>query len=627
MSFNVSYNFVALNQFSGTAAKISKSAKNVSKSIKPIGKNLVSLKKNSKVATQSIRTDLIKTATVGGASFNKINKSTTGFRTALKKIKAIRPFKKIQSGVSKLRRSMRSLRKDTTGAGRSLAGAFKGFIVGAGLFIAARKFVTVGGDFQDSLADLSAITGATGKDFALLSTETLRLAKNSAIAQTEVAEAIKVVGSQKSELLKNIPALIGVTEKVLLLKNAAGIELSDAANIATQSMNIFGASADKAGKFVDILAAASVVGASEIADTGEAIIIAGGAARSAGLNFKDLNTLIQVTSKGGFKGARAGTALSAIFGRLQRGKKGVFGGIDFEKTDLQSIFVGIKKQLDAMPNSVARAQLATELFGEEHQKVGFALLNNATLINKFSKAIGESGIAQKQADLRLATFNAKMRKLGVIIKDRVIRVFNRLEPVLTNLAIRFGDFIDSITPEQLNNFGDSLKIFVEDATKIGETIGKILKSAFTAENIKQFRTELGQTLDTLNLMVKPLKFFASIFKGTGTAIGEFVGEVVTLDFAGKNATTSFKDAFSVGGDLFGVLENAKPTINNVIDFPKPNITLPPPTESPSVTSPEDSRSTVDININAPAGVVKDIKTNRTGNSKKLNVGVNMKEAS
>jgi len=78
-----------------------------------------------------------------------------------------------------------------------------------------------------------------------------------------------------------------------------------------------------------------------------------------------------------------------------------------------------------------------------------------------------------------------------------------------------------------------------------------------------------------------------------------------------------------------------PTINNVIELPKTNVidipktevVLPTPVENPVVTSPEDSRSTVDININAPAGVVKDIKTNRTGVSKKLNVGVNMKEAS
>ena len=161
--FNVSYNFVAQNQFSGTAAKIAKSAKNVSKSIKPINKNLVNIKKTSKIATQSIRTDLTRTATVGSNSFNKLDRTTTGFKTALKKIKAVRPFRKIQSGVSKLRRSMRSLRKDTTGAGRSLAGAFKGFIVGAGLFVAARKFITVGADFQDAVADLSAITGATGK--------------------------------------------------------------------------------------------------------------------------------------------------------------------------------------------------------------------------------------------------------------------------------------------------------------------------------------------------------------------------------------------------------------------------------------------------------------------------------
>jgi len=451
MAFNVSYNFIANDQFSGVGRNIKKTANDIKKSIGGVNKGLVKTKSISKVVTRSVDADFKKvkqSSTSTKMTIGRMPKVINSVRRSFNKIKKSRPFRKLRVSARKTIRQFRQLKTESKSLGRSLFKSFtglKGLVLGAGLFIALKQGITVGADFQDSLADLSAITGATGKDLALLSDETLRLAKSSAIAQTEVAAAIKVVGSQRSELLSNIPALISVTDKVLLLKNAAGIELADAANIATTSMNIFGASTEDAGKFVDILAAGSVVGASEIAETGEAIIIAGGAARSAGLSFKDLNTLLQVTSKGGFKASRAGTALSSILGRLQRGKKGVFAGIDFEKADLQTVFLGIKKSLDGIPDATTRARVATELFGEEHLKVGFALLNNANLINKFSREIDKNGVAQKQADLRLGTFNSKMRKLGVIIKDKIIRLFNRLTPVLTQLAIRFGDFIDSIT--------------------------------------------------------------------------------------------------------------------------------------------------------------------------------------
>lgn len=348
-----------------------------------------------------------------------------------------RSIKKIGKQLDATRKKFKKFTDATKKAGQKMTA------VAAVVSFAILRF---GGRFQDSMADLSAITGATGKDLDKLQSNIFRLAKASATSSAEVAEAFKLVASAKPELLKNLDALTATTEQVLLLKNAAGIELASAANIAAQGLNIFGAGADQASRFVNVLAAGAKLGGSEIAETGAAMLLAGPAARAAGLNFEQLNAAIQVTALGGIKAERAGTALNAIFGRLQReGKKLTGVELDFQKLGLEGTFRVVKRALDAQTSSTARARFASKIFGEEHSKVGFAILNNIKLLGQLEKNVTGTNIAQEQAAIRLATFNAKARKTGAIIKEVLIKVFLKLAPVLIKIIEGIGDFVTWLT--------------------------------------------------------------------------------------------------------------------------------------------------------------------------------------
>ena len=101
---------------------------------------------------------------------------------------------------------------------KALGNAFK--VAGASIVGAITSVVFVGGKFETAMADMQAITGATGKDFNFLRNEALKLARDTVTSQTEVANVMKLVASAKPELLKNIPALTKMTASVLLLKNA-----------------------------------------------------------------------------------------------------------------------------------------------------------------------------------------------------------------------------------------------------------------------------------------------------------------------------------------------------------------------------------------------------------------------
>lgn len=528
----------------------------------------------------------------------KVKQQTKGLR---KQFKGLR---------TQLRRTNSAFKKTSA----SMSSGFKRMAAAAIGFFGAREFIRTGSQFQTSMAELSAITGAVGKDFDLLKEKTLSMAKVAKIAQSEVAIGIKLVASAKPELLENLPLLIKTTEQILLLKNASGLDLATAAKVGAESLNIFGKGAEFAGKFVNILAAGAKLGSSEIADTGEAVLIAGPAARSAGLNFLQLNAAIQATAKGGIKGSRAGTALNAIFGRLRR------AGLDIQSLGLEKTFNLVGDALKAETDPTKKAILEAKLFGEEHAKVGLTLVANAALLGKFTKSLADTNIAEEQATIRLATFDAKARGLGIAIRDKLIRVFLKLSPTFEKITTDLTNFIDSITPEQINIFAEGLRKFTVASVEVVKQLStqlipsiQGLLSSMDTKSVSDMVTNITSIAEAVNLILAPVKLLAALFKGVGTAIGEGAGQLATFNFDAKNAT-SFLDAFTVGGKFLGLLETEKTVIP-----PIPTA----PTVAPSATN---SKADVNVNINAPDGVVESVKTKQQGDKSGMNLGVNMLSA-
>lgn len=475
---------------------------------------------------------------------------------------------KIRKKFSRLTTTVKKSSVAMDKSSRVITSGFKRMAAAAAAFFGVRGLVSRGTEFQDALADLSAITGLAGDDLTKLSDDMFTLGAESATAAAKVAEGFKLVASAKPELLENIPALKAVTREVLLLKNAAGIDLVDAANIAAQSLNIFGAEADQANRFVNVLAAGAKLGSSEITDTGEATLLAGPAARAAGLSFEQLTAAIQTTARGGIKGARAGTALNSILGRLQR------AGIDFQKLGLQGSFELIKAKMDSLTSSTARAQFAATLFGEEHQKVGFAILANVEFLGLYERILTGTNVAQDQADKRLATLSAKARVLGVVFNKHVIKAFLELEPLLSSLTIKMTEFFASIDPRTIKD----LSFVIGSLLKIVAIQGKVL-----------------------SFLIPVFKFVAAIVKGWVTTFTGLVTAISTFSFS---KFTPLMEAFSLGGKFLGLFGGDELKMGGV-----------------DVT--QSSRTDVNVNLNAPKGAVDSVQKRTTGRIGGMNVGVNM----
>lgn len=452
----------------------------------------------------------------------------------------------------------KTVNKVSAGIGRSLGALnnkFVGLATAAAGFFSLEKLITTGAKFQDSLANLSAITGATGKDLKFLSDESLRLAKSSAVAQDVVAQAFTEIASAKSELLDDPKALSNITEQALLLSNAAGIDVTDAVKASVGALNQFGAGADQAARFVDVLAAGSKVGASVVGEVVQALKNAGPVAAQFGVTFEETNAILQVLAKSGIKGAEAGVALRNSLVSLEK----IEGG------KLAPSRIGVIKSLELLNKLNLDNLKITKEFGKENLTSALILRDSVPLIKEWTGAVSEQGIAQKQAEFRLGTFNAKIRKLGVSINDALIKTFLRLEPILTEQVTKFTEFLGTIDEEQIRGFADVLVLVAKTVAIIGKGIGFVVKQ----------------------------------IANLGTVLGEVTAAIVNLDFG------SFSDNF------FTSLQNINPFQNplNALNQPVP----------------EGVKNQTDINVNlrAPEKTIESIKSETTGKASGLNIGVNM----
>lgn len=438
--------------------------------------------------------------------------------------------------------------------------------VGA-ITIGLKKIINTGGDFQEAMADLSAITGITGEQLDSLGKKARIMSKEAVVGGTEVVEAFKLVASAKSELIKTEGGLEEVTKQALLLKNASGIDLVNSVDALTTSLNQFQEPASEAARFVNILAAGSKVGASEVFQTAEAIKRSGTAAKISNLSFEELNSLIQVLSKNGLKAQIAGTGLKTVLLRLATSGKDKFN----------PAIVGLNRALENLKKANLGAEESTKMFGLEGFNVGKILIDNAALVKQYTREITDTNVAQEQASKRLNTFNTRMKLLGITIRDKLIALFFRLEPKITQMTNDFIKFIDSISPEDIDNisiaFGGLL-----------EVVNGVLKSL---------------------ILIK--KFFGTAFIATlsggllGFAAGGPVGAVVgaTAAAAGALAGAEF------GERARGVDSGASPFISGK-EFQ---------------TLGQKSLSEIRLEINAPEGVIKSVTSKSEGQTN-LRIGQN-----
>lgn len=381
------------------------------------------------------------------------------------------PLAKAEKAVENLDKSTKEINK-TNSKVSSLAGGVVGKIGAlAGAYVSLESAVAAMkkyAEFEKGLLELSAITGATGADLKRLEKSAFTLGKTFSKSGVETLDAFKLVASAKPELLENIPALEQVTKEVMKLSVASGIDLATASQYTAQSLNIFGVGADQAARFVNVLAAESKLGASEVAETGEAMLKAGPSAKVAGLNFEQTAAAIEMMALNGLKGSEAGNALNTMLTRLQ------IRGSNFKKDGLDVAFGKIKAKLDAIKDPAVRAATAAEYFGVEHLKAGEMLMASVGKMDAYTRAITGTQVANEQMATVAQGTEFRMKALGVAFDEKLITVMSKLRPAFDYVVVGFELLMKQMSPDAIDGFVAALQVVGVVLGVIGAAIAAVI---------------------------------------------------------------------------------------------------------------------------------------------------------
>lgn len=290
-----------------------------------------------------------------------------------------------------------------------VAGRLAGF-AGAGLSLGA--IITTTREYGQALSDLSAITGATGAQLKSLDEAAQEMGRSTEYSASQAVEALKLMASAKPELLQTADGLTDATRSALTLAQAAGSTLPDATRTLALSLNQFGAGAQEADRYINVLAAGAKFGASEIADTAAAIKNGGVAAAQAGVGFETLNAAIQVLAEREIKGGEAGTALRNVILALEKGT---------DKT-LKPSVVGLSGALDNLSKKNLSTAQAVKLLGVENINAASVLVDNRSKLNALTLALTGTQTAHEQAAIRVNNLNGDIMGLTSAFEGMIIKI-------------------------------------------------------------------------------------------------------------------------------------------------------------------------------------------------------------
>lgn len=280
---------------------------------------------------------------------------------------------------------------------------------------------------EESKADVKALTGLDDESIEWLTKQARKLSENVTkdgirIRQsaTEILEAYKLVGSAKPELLANKEALADVTEQTLILASASGMKLTDAVDAVTLALNQYGAGADEAAKYVNVLAAGSKFGAAAVESQTKAIKTSGVAAASANVPIEQLVGTIETLAEKGIKDEIAGTGLKKFFLTLQTGA---------DETNPK--VVGLEKALENLSKKQMDATAIKKMFGEEGYNVASVLINETDKVKMYTEAVTGTSVALEQAKIKSETVLAKLAQSRNKINDLGIDLLEKLNPAIT----------------------------------------------------------------------------------------------------------------------------------------------------------------------------------------------------
>lgn len=442
-----------------------------------------------------------------------------------------------------------------TGAGKKLSTTVTAPIVGLGALA-----LKAGMDFEAAMSEVQAISGATGDDLAALTKKAKEMGATTKFSASESADALKYMAMAGWDTSKMLDGLDGV----MALAAASGEDLGAVSDIVTDSMTAFGLAADQAGKFADILAAASSKSNTNVALLGESFKYVAPVAGALGYSAEDTAVALGLMANAGIKASQSGTSLRSALTNMAKPTKqmqkvinelslsitdneGQMKSLDTIMQDLRGSFGGLTKD--------QQAAYASTLFGKEAMSGMLAIINTSTEdYNNLSSSIyGSAGAAQEMADIMQDNTKGGITQLMSALEGLAIQLSEILMPIFNELISFVRNIVD-----WLSNLDEGTMNTIVIIAGLAAAIGPLLII------LGQVTTAIGALMPVMTALTGPIGLVVA-------AIAGLVAGITILYNKNEEFRTFIDETWTAIKDIFQqvwqeIVTFVKPIIEDLSNF-------------------------------------------------------------
>ncbi|MUN71796.1 phage tail tape measure protein [Enterococcus faecium] len=360
----------------------------------------------------------------------------------------VKTFKDAQDAVKTFEKNSNSM---TTAVGKVMQGTGAAMtkyittpLIGVG--VAAAK---VGGDFEEQMSRVKAISGATGDTFEQMKQQAIDLGAKTAFSAKESAagmENLASAGFSAQEIMKAMPGLLD-------LAAVSGGDVALASENTATALRGFGLEASEAGHVADVFARAAADTNAEVGDMGEALKYVAPVANSMGISLEETAAAIGIMSDAGIKGSQAGTTLRGALSRLARPTKAMQDtmdnlGVSFYDADgkmkpLKTQVELLKKAFEGLTPEQQQNALVT-LYGQESLSGMMALIDKGPdSLGKLTKSLKDSdGAADDMARTMQDNMNSSIEQMFGAFESAAIVIQKILAPSIKKVADAISGLVE-----------------------------------------------------------------------------------------------------------------------------------------------------------------------------------------
>lgn len=328
----------------------------------------------------------------------------------------------------------------------------KSALIASGLTAAAFGVASIkmAADFDQQMSTVQANTGATSAQMDQLRAAAIEAGASTVYSASDSADAINDLGKAGMSVTD---ILTGGLTGALNLAASDGMAVGDAAEYMANALSMFHLKGSQASQVADTLAAGAGKAVGNVSDFGEALNNCGAQANSFGMNIQETTGVLALFAQNGTIGAEAGTQLNSMLMKLAAPSTeaaNTMKELGISAYDAQGHFVGMANfagQLQKAEKNLTdeqRNQANATIFGSYAIKAANYLYEaGESGVNKWTKAVSESGYAAEQAAAKNNNLKGDLENLGGSMESLMISVGEGAQGPLRKMVQGLDTLVDA----------------------------------------------------------------------------------------------------------------------------------------------------------------------------------------